>query len=130
LTDSKLLATWFSAGAVADRAGGAVRFDIGASGRITRFEPPRLLEYTWNEEDAAVGPVVDALVRWELAEDGDRVRLTLTHSRLSENEVPAHAAGWHTFVDRLHSRLEGRSPVPIEPRYAQLKAEYVRAWGE
>lgn len=130
LTDPSLLATWFSEGAVADRAGGDVRFDIGASGRVTVFEPPRLLEYTWNEEEASCGPVVDALVRWELAEEGDRVRLTLTHSRLPVNERLAHAAGWHTFVERLHARLDGRNPLPIDPRYAQLKAEYAKTLGE
>lgn len=125
LTDPKFLSKWFSGGAVADRVGGDVRFDIGATGRITAYEPPHLLEYTWNEEDASVGPVADALVRWELSEEGSGVRLTLTHSRLPENEVLAHGAGWHTFLQRLVACVDGREPEPVEELYARLKVEYI-----
>lgn len=126
LTEPQFLAKWFSNGVVADRVGGDVRFEMGASGRVTAFQPPRLLEYTWNEQESSCGPVFDALVRWELAENGERVRLTLTHSRLPENERTAHAAGWHTFLERLHACLEGRDPVSIEARCAQLKTEYAK----
>lgn len=124
LTEPKLLAKWFSEGSVSDSVGGDVRFEMGASGRITVFQPPHVFEYTWNEEEAACGPVVEALVRWELAEDGNRVRLTLTHSRLPENELIAHGAGWHMFLERLQACANQREPQPIEARYAQLKAEY------
>ena len=126
LTEPKLLAKWFSDGTVADRVGGEVSFEMGATGRITAFDPPRLLEYTWNEEDASVGPVTDALVRWELAQDGDRVRLTLTHARLPQGELLGHAAGWHAFVERMEACVDGRDPVSFETRYPQLKAEYVK----
>lgn len=125
LTDPELLAKWFSDGAVADSVGGEVRFEIGATGRITVYEPPHLLEYTWNEEDASVGPVADALVRWELSEEGTGVRLTLTHSRLPENEILGHGAGWHTFLQRFFACVEGREPEPFEALFARLKAQYV-----
>jgi uncharacterized protein YndB with AHSA1/START domain len=125
LTDPKFLAQWFSDGIVTDRVGGEVRFEIGATGRVTAYRPPTLLEYTWNEEEASCGPVAGALVRWELAEDGDGVRLTLTHSRLPENEVLAHGAGWHTFLERMSARLDGREPQPIDELFERLKAEYV-----
>jgi len=124
LTDPKLLATWFSGGAVADRVGGDVRFGIGATGRITIYEPPHVLEYTWSEEEASVGPVAGALVRWELFPEGSGARLTLTHSRLPENEVLAHGAGWHAFLQRLAACLDGRDPEPIESLFARLKVEY------
>ena len=126
LTDPKFLAKWFSDGVVADRIGGEVRFDMGAHGRITAYEPPRVLEYTWNEEEASCGPVEDALVRWELAENGNRVRLMLTHSRLPEIELVAHGAGWHAFLDRLSACAEGREPVPLMEAYARYKDEYAR----
>lgn len=111
---------------MADRVGGDVSFEMGARGRVTVFEPPHILEYTWNERDSSCGPVADALVRWELAQDGDRVRLTLTHSRLPDNELIAHGAGWHTFLERLQACAESRDPGSIEPRFAQLKAEYAK----
>jgi uncharacterized protein YndB with AHSA1/START domain len=126
LTDPKFLIKWFSDGVVADSVGGEVRFEMGATGRVTAYEPPHLLEYTWNEEDASAGPVVDALVRWELAEDGTRVRLTLTHSRLPENEVLAYGAGWHAFLQRLSACVDGREPQPMAELYARYKAEYAK----
>ena len=124
LTNPKFLAKWFSDGVVADSVGGDVRFDIGATGRITIYQPPQLLEYTWNEEEASVGPVAGALVRWELSREGDGVRLTLTHSRLPENEVLAHGAGWHAFLHRLAACLNGRDPEPIESLFPRLKTAY------
>ena len=124
LTDPKFLVKWFSDGIVADRVGGEVRFEMGATGRLTAYEPPHLLEYTWNEEDASVGPVTNALVRWELSEEGSRVRLTLTHSRLPENEVLGHGAGWHAFLQRLSACAGGHEPKPFDELYAWLKAEY------
>jgi uncharacterized protein YndB with AHSA1/START domain len=124
LTDPTFLAKWFSEGAVADYVGGDVRFEMGANGRITAIHPPRLLEYTWNEADASVGPVSDALVRWELANEGDRVRLTLTHSRLPEAEVFAHAAGWHAFLERLSASVGNREAEPVMELFARFKADY------
>jgi uncharacterized protein YndB with AHSA1/START domain len=124
LTDPTLLAKWFSDGVVAGAVGGEVEFSIGATGRVIAYDPPRLLEYTWNEEEASVGPVVGALVRWELVEEGDRVRLTLTHSRLPENELLAHGAGWHTFLLRLSACIDGREPEPIGELIARYKVEY------
>ena len=125
LTDPTFLRMWFSDGVVADRVGGDVRFDMGATGRITVYQPPHLLEYTWNEEDASRGPVADSLVRWELVEEGSGVRLTLTQSRLPEIEVLAHGAGWHTFLQRLSACVDGRVPEPVGELFARHMAEYV-----
>ncbi|MGZ3496894.1 MAG: SRPBCC family protein [Vulcanimicrobiaceae bacterium] len=124
LTDPKFLTRWLSGGIVADRVGGEVRFDMGAEGRITVYEPPRLLEYTWSEPDLARGPILDTVVRWELVEAGNRVRLTLTHKRLSDVEAIGHGAGWHTFLDRLSASLDGREPPQIAERFANLQSEY------
>ena len=124
LTDSAFLVKWLSDGVVGKRAGDEVRFDMGATGRVTHYDPPHVLEYTWNEEDASEGPVVDALVRWELAEEGDRVRLTLTHSRLPENEMLGHGAGWHAFLEILSACVEGRNPQQFGDLFPRYKAEY------
>lgn len=128
LTDPNFLSRWFSDGIVADRVGGVVRFEMGAEGRVTAYEPPHLLEYTWNEIDHSPGPIVDSVVRWELVEVGDRVRLTLTHERLSEVEAAFHGAGWHTFLDRLCACADGCEPPPIMERFAQLKNEYAKRY--
>lgn len=125
LTDPKFLVKWLSDGTVASTVGGDVHLEMGATGHVTVYDPPHVLEYTWNEEDASVGPVVNSLVRWELAEEHERVRLTLTHTRLPEVEIWGHGAGWHAFLDRLAASAEGRDPEPFENVYPQLKASYV-----
>lgn len=124
LTDPKFLVKWFSDGIVANRVGGDVHFDMGATGRITAYEPPHVLEYTWNELELSRAPITDSLVRWELSEEGDGVRLTLTHSRLAENEVVLHSAGWHAFLERLSAVADERKPEPIAELYTRYKAVY------
>ena len=124
LTDPKLLSRWFSEGVVADHVGGEVRFEMGADGRVTAFDPPHVLEYTWNERDHSRGPILDTIVRWELANVDSRVRLTLTHKRLSKLEAIQHSAGWHTFVDRLSECVDGGEPPDIMERFAHLQSAY------
>ena len=76
-------------------------------GSITRYEPPHAFAHTWDYED------VPSEVCYELEEVGDRVRLTLTHSRLaSQKEVLDVCGGWHTHLDILLDELSG------EPRRA------------
>ena len=124
LTNPTLLGTWFSDGVVADRVGGEVQFEMGAEGRITSYEPPHVLEYTWNEPEDPARGIIDTLVRWELAKAGDRVRLTLTHKRLSAVEAIKHGAGWHTFLDRLVASTQGHDVPDVMERYGQLQGEY------
>lgn len=124
LTDPKLFSTWFCDGHLSNAVGGDVNFEIGAHGKITIFDPPHVLEYTWNEPELSRGPLLDSIVRWELAEDGDMVRLTLTHSRLSEAEILPHSAGWHTFVERLGACLDGREPEPLEEAFSRFMEAY------
>jgi uncharacterized protein YndB with AHSA1/START domain len=87
--------------------------------RVTRLEPPRLLEHTFWEH---VNP--SARVTWELSPAGDGCRLVLTH-RLSLSDVRRAAAtvaagddivtiisrncaGWHHLLDMLAATLDGR----------------------
>ncbi len=114
----------FSDGIVADRVGGEVRFEIGATGRVTAYQPPTLLEYTWNEEEASCGPVAGALVRLALPKTEVTCDFTLTHLRLPENEILAHGAGCDTFLERLSACMDGRDPQPIDELFERLKAEY------
>ncbi len=124
LTDPKFLVKWFSDGIVADVVGGEVHFDMGATGNVTVFEPPHVLEYTWNELEKSRGPITNSLVRWELSEEGNGVRLKLTHSRLAESEVRPHSAGWHAFLHRLSTSIDGREPEPVGELFARFTAEY------
>lgn len=123
-TDSERLPRWFSAGSVAPVVGGDVRFDMGMNGRVTAFEPPHLLEYTWNEPERERGVVLDALVRFELKTEGEQVRLVLLHSRISNAYHPQFGAGWHVLLDRLDANLAEREPEPFAPTFALLVPVY------
>ena len=125
LTDPKLLAQWFSGGIVTDRVGGDVRFEIGATGRVTAYQPPTLLEYTWNEEEASCGPVAGALVRWELAEDGSDVRLTLTHLRLPKRNSRSRRR--LAYVPRTSVRVHRRPRSATDRRAIRTVEGRIRA---
>ena len=61
----------------------------------------------------------------ELSEDGDQVRLVLTHTRLKTREdVVGVLGGWHAHLDILEDVLEGRVPEPFWRRFNPLDAEY------
>lgn len=125
LTDPEKLAKWFDDASVANAVGGNVQFAMGVRGRITAYEPPNVLEYTWNEDErTACGPIDNSLVRWELTRNGDRVQLTLTHSRIPERALSTHGAGWHTFLERLAACAEDRELSPLMERFERLLPEY------
>ena len=69
-------------------------------GRITRLDPPRLLEY---EGD------IHGLLRWELEEDGDGCVLRFTNVTPAPEEFRTKVlAGWHIHLDHLEDALDGR----------------------
>ncbi|MDP9294915.1 MAG: SRPBCC domain-containing protein [Actinomycetota bacterium] len=68
-------------------------------GTIRRLEPPRLLEYDSDIHD---------LLRWELHEDGDGCRLSLTNTTPAPDEYLTKVlAGWHIHLDHLADALAG-----------------------
>jgi uncharacterized protein YndB with AHSA1/START domain len=102
LTSPEHLAKWFLDGKVADRIGGEVQFGDGLiTGAVTVYDPPHVLEFTWNEADSSHGPTPNALCRYELSAIGDEVRLVLVHSRLPEHAYDAYVTGWKELLDRL-----------------------------
>jgi len=124
LTDSQRLARWFSAGSVTPAVGGEVHFEMGMDGRVTVYDPPHVLEYTWNEPERERGVVLDALVRWELTTEGEQVRLVLVHSRIPGFALPQFGAGWHALLDALEARLHDREAQPVMAAFAALEPAY------
>jgi len=142
LTEPEKRSRWFAGGEMELRSGGrvALRFNNSAltghdgvppvkyaahagpttlNGTITACEPQHLLAYTFGEGDDA------SHVRFELSEAGDEVILRIVHSRLrNRDEMLSVAGGWHTHVDILADRLNGRSPAGFWPTHTRLEAEY------
>ncbi|HEY0504205.1 MAG TPA: SRPBCC family protein [Lysobacter sp.] len=145
LTESEKRGTWLARGDMDLRPGGAVELlfhndaltdndvpppekyakyggEIHSHGRILECDPPRLLAFTWGEEDGSASQV-----RIELSPRGDEVRLVLVHSRLASRDgMVSVSGGWHTHLGILADRLAGRTPAGFWATHAGVEAEYER----
>jgi uncharacterized protein YndB with AHSA1/START domain len=125
LTKRELLKTWFADVTLEPRLGGAVdiHFDTdtcggcsaGVHGVVREFRPPYVIAFTWIQRraqpDGSIQDSDEGEVRFELSERGDKVLLTLLHSRLPMEELTSHSAGWHSYLDNLDSLVSGRSRI-------------------
>ena len=92
--------------------------------KVTRAEPPTLLEYRWGEND----------LRWQLEPLGDGTRLTLWHN-IDRNFISMGAAGWHICLDVLErfvagdplGRIVGGEAMNFD--WPRLKTEYEKLFG-
>ena len=146
LTDPVQRAKWFAGGPMEPRAGGKLELhfkhrnlmivdepvpekyrDVTDKGftfhsTVTRWEPPRVLAFTFSEPKEGVPP---SEVTFELTPEGKNVRLVLTHRRLpSRAEMADVSGGWHLHLGILQARLEGREPEPLWTMHAKLTAAY------
>ena len=97
---------------------------VSFAAKVTRCEPPHLLEHTWEFEDE------NSLVLYELSEQGDKVKLVLTHRRLEDTDVVLSVSGgWHTHLNLLVDILDGSKPRPFYKMQAQFEAEYTERLG-
>jgi uncharacterized protein YndB with AHSA1/START domain len=140
LTKPELLKTWFANVTLEPRVGGAidVRFvketcgggTGGVEGVIREFRPPHVISFTWFQlrvqPDGSTTRSDEGEVRFELSEKGEKVLLTLLHSRLSTDEVTGHSGGWHAYLDNLESRILGQGSIDfmevfdrVHPRYEE-----------
>jgi uncharacterized protein YndB with AHSA1/START domain len=144
LTDSDKRGQWLATGAMEPWVGGRIEHifrhaDLSPTleplperyqhmkeghaftGRITRYEPPHVLAYTWGDAPDA------SEVTFELSPRGEDVLLVLTHRRLgARRERVSVASGWHTHLGLLEDRLQGQVPRPFWSTHSALEAEYAQ----
>jgi uncharacterized protein YndB with AHSA1/START domain len=133
ITDSDLRGKWLASGPMEPRVGGRValafrhadlspvkeappeRFrDMHENGHaqvceILAYEAPRLLKITWGSAGDSPSEVT-----FELASEGDEVRLVLTHRKLAHRgEMVNVSSGWHAHLAILEDNLAGRPPRPF-----------------
>jgi len=105
LSDPAGMAAWLTEADLEPRAGGRLelRWEMGdvEHGAVTRWEPERVLEYTWHVAG------MESVVRYELTPSGDRTLLVLTHTRLEQNRLAGYAAGWDAHVRMLAAACVG-----------------------
>ena len=143
LTRPESLATWLAEGEIDPRVGGQVelRFDVqevperakaGAiiRGVVARWEPPRVLAYSWVDASAdpppGGSPAPDPVVTFELEGRGGDALLALTHRQLPTALVPGFGAGWHTHLGILLARLRGEQPEPFLAVFRRLLPIYAQ----
>jgi uncharacterized protein YndB with AHSA1/START domain len=140
LTDSEKRGKWFASGNMELKKGGSVEFVFDhdqlsdepypedyrkykgsrLSGTVTRYEPPRVLAYTWNGPDGKHSEVT-----FELTPKGKDVLLVLTHSRIASREsMKLFAGGWHSHLGVLADILGGRRPRPFWSDHVKNVREY------
>ena len=94
------------------------------TGSVTRCEPPNFLSHTWEFGDE------NSEVCYELKEEGDKVRLILTHRRLETTDIVLSVSGgWHTHLNVLVDVLEERKPRPFYKMQTQYESEYSERLG-
>jgi uncharacterized protein YndB with AHSA1/START domain len=85
--------------------------------KVTRFEPPRLLETTFQGGKNGV-------VTYELFPDGERTRLVLTHSGIvSPSGFQDFGGGWNSHLAVLAEKLAGRSVRNFWELHARSREE-------
>lgn len=144
LTESDKKAKWLAAGDIEPQVGGKVvlifkhdnlspkddpipekykhmKDGTGFTGRVTKYDPPLLLCYTWGGEMGE-----ESEVTFELTPEGEKVRLRLTHRRLGD-DLDTHvsvASGWHTHLGILADRLSGETPKGFWSVHNKVESEY------
>ena len=144
LTEAKLREQWFMGGTDATGVG---EFDLivdhdklstddvpypeshqcykGAvwSEKVLRFEPPRLLETTFQGGKSGV-------VTFELHPDGSRSRLIITHRGItSATGDQDFGGGWNSHMAVLQERLAGRTVSDFWALHARSREAVARALG-
>jgi uncharacterized protein YndB with AHSA1/START domain len=83
--------------------------------KVMRFEPPRLLETTFQGGK-------NGTVRYELFPDGERTRLVLTHSGITSGTgAQDFGTGWNSHLTVLEERLAGRGVKDFWALHAQSR---------
>lgn len=87
--------------------------------KVLRAEPPRLLSYTFDEDDDP------SVVTFELTPEGDKVRLVLTHSNLkSRKGMLDISGGWHAHLAVLEYEAAGKERPPFWGLWQKFQGQY------
>lgn len=127
LVEPEHMAAWMPARMDGERrAGAALRFVFPeepsheSTGEMLVFEPPRLLEYRWEDE----------VLRFELRPLEGGCELTFLTRFEEVGKAARDAAGWHVCLDLLEADLAGTEPGwRAEDRWRPLNARYREVFG-
>jgi uncharacterized protein YndB with AHSA1/START domain len=138
LTEPELRAQWFAGGPMELKPGGHAELHFHHARITTPDDPPPAKYRQFNEEVRSPSRVIDARpphllviafgggeVRFELAPVGDKVRMTLTHTKVDKrDDLVQFAGGWHSHLNLLDAKLAGATPPPFWAPLAKIEADY------
>ncbi|WP_300295347.1 SRPBCC family protein [Ferrovibrio sp.] len=151
ITDSEKRGAWLAAGEMELRVGGKVTLNfhnaklapvgepvpewlqpytgpITQNGRITLYEPRRLLGMTWG--DNGDGSPASEVV-FELTPKGKDVLLVLTHRRLTSNQEGLMVScGWHVHLGVLVAQMNGDPAPAYWTKFDKLQPVYRKHFPE
>ena len=86
---------------------------------VEEWDPPHKLVYSWGE---------NGLVSFALKPAGNRVLMTLVHSKLPRRgTMVGVSAGWHAHLEVLIAVLEGHKAGPFWDNWSELRKVYDKA---
>lgn len=93
--------------------------NITAHERVTHYEPPRLLGYTFGGGKS--------VVTFELTPKGEDVLLVITETGLpSREDLVSNSGGWHVHADLLATLLKGHGERSFWSKIKELDVEYAK----
>lgn len=123
VTNPDRLASWYCPVTGALAPGGEYQMHFGdeiGSGTIQRCDAPDGFTATWNHAGEPA-----SLLTITLVPDGpDRSRLALRHERLPARQSSGHAAGWHSYLDRLEAAVTETRLNEWWPRWEEVIGGY------
>jgi uncharacterized protein YndB with AHSA1/START domain len=84
---------------------------VDVVGTVVETDPPRHLVITWAAPNEANDPKRVSRVTFEIVEDGDMVRLTVTHEDLEPDVLKGISSGWPIVLSGLKTLLETGKPL-------------------
>ena len=128
LTDPARLADWMGKSIFEPRLGGRVELCVDnprpMTGSVLVWDPPKVLELAWSNEDAP-----NSRIRYELTPEGSGTRLIFTHINMPYASSALMLPGWHFFFARLGSLLDGARTPESERSWRELQGVYVGHYG-
>lgn len=138
LVEPEKRALWFAGGPMELKPGGHAELIFHHAEITSPDDPPPEKYKDFNKEIRSPSRVIDVKppsllviafgggeVRFELKPVGDKVALTLTHTKIEKpDDVVQFAGGWHTHLDLLEAKLTGTEPPPFWAPLVEREAAY------
>lgn len=118
LTDARISASYWERENVSDwkvgsewqhRLPGKSADVIGA---VLESDPPRRLVTAWETPGDRANPNTSSRCAYDIEDVGGKVKLTVTHSDLSDDGLKAVSGGWPAVLSNLKTLLETGGTIP------------------